>query len=134
MASGGFVLWISVVSVAVGLAGLGLAWAIYSRKAIRAEEVSAALEPVQVLLDRKYYLDELYETVILKGVIMRGAAAALDAWDRYVIDGVVNGLASLMRLSSEKFRLAQAGQVQIYGAAIFIGVVAMIAGVLIANP
>ena len=134
VAAGEFVLWISVVSVAVGLAGLGLAWAIYSRKAIRAEEVSAALEPVQVLLDRKYYLDELYETVILKGVIMRGAAAALDAWDRYVIDGVVNGLASLMRLSSEKFRLAQAGQVQIYGAAIFIGVVAMIAGVLIANP
>ncbi|MCH7577616.1 MAG: hypothetical protein IH822_07455, partial [Chloroflexi bacterium] len=56
------------------------------------------------------------------------------AWDRYVIDGVVNGLASLMRLSSEKVRLAQAGQAQIYGAAIFIGVVAMIAGVLIANP
>jgi len=134
VAAGEFVLWISVVSVAVGLAGLGLAWAIYSRKVIRAEEVSAALEPVQVLLDRKYYLDELYETVILKGVIMRGAAAGLHAWDRYVIDGVVNGLASLMRLSSEKFRLAQAGQAQIYGAAIFIGVVAMIAGVLIANP
>ncbi len=134
VAAGEFVLWISVVSVAVGLAGLGLAWAIYSRKAIRAEEVSAALEPLQVLLDRKYYLDELYETVILKGVIMRGAAAALHAWDRYVIDGVVNGLASLMLLSSEKFRLAQAGQAQLYGAAIFIGVVAMIAGVLIANP
>ena len=134
VAAGGFVLWISVASVAVGLAGLGLAWAIYSRKAIRAEEVSAALEPVQVLLDRKYYLDELYETVILKGVIMRGLAAALYAWDRYVIDGLVDGLASLMRLSSEKFRLAQAGQAQIYGAAIFIGVVATIAGVLIANP
>jgi len=134
VAAGGFVLWISVASVAVGLAGLGLAWAIYSRKAIRAEEVSAALEPVQVLLDRKYYLDELYESVILKGVIMRGAASALHAWDRYVIDGLVNGLASLMRLSSEKVRLAQAGQAQIYGAAIFIGVVATIAGVLIANP
>ena len=61
-------------------------------------------------------------------------AAALHAWDRYVIDGLVNGLASLMRLSSEKFRLAQTGQAQIYGAAIFIGVVATIAGVLIANP
>jgi NADH-quinone oxidoreductase subunit L len=133
-AAGEFILWISVVSVAVGLAGLGLAWAIYSRKAIRAEEVSAALEPVQTLLDRKYYLDELYETVIVKGLIMRGAAAALHAWDRYVIDGVVNGLASLVRLSSEKIRLAQAGQAQLYGAAIFIGVVAMIAGVLIANP
>jgi NADH-quinone oxidoreductase subunit L len=134
VAAGEFALWISVVSVAVGLAGLGLAWAIYSRKAIRAEEVSAALEPVQVLLDRKYYLDELYETVILKGVIMRGVAAALHAWDRYVVDGAVDGVAALMRDVSQQLRLAQAGQAQLYGAAIFIGVVAMIAGVLIANP
>ncbi|MCH8345470.1 MAG: NADH-quinone oxidoreductase subunit L [Chloroflexi bacterium] len=134
VAAGDFVLWISVVSVAVGLAGLGLAWAIYSRKVIRAEGVSRTLAPLQTLLDRKYYLDDLYETVIVKGLIMRGAAAALHAWDRYVIDGVVNGLASLMRLSSEKLRLAQTGQAQLYGAAIFIGVVALIAGVLIANP
>ena len=134
VAAGDFVLWISLVSVAVGLAGLGLAWAIYSRKVIRAEGVSRTLAPLQTLLDRKYYLDDLYETVIVKGLIMRGAAAALHAWDRYVIDGAVNGLASLMRLSSEKLRLAQAGQAQLYGAAIFIGVVALIAGVLIANP
>jgi NADH-quinone oxidoreductase subunit L len=134
VATGEFVLWISVVSVAVGLAGLGLAWAIYSRKAIRAEEVSRTLAPLQTLLDRKYYLDDLYETVIVKGLVMRGAAAALHAWDRYVIEGVVNGLATLTRLSSEKLRLAQTGQAQLYGAAIFIGVVALIAGVLIANP
>jgi NADH-quinone oxidoreductase subunit L len=134
VAAGGFTIWISVASVAVGLAGLGLAWAIYSRKVIRAEEVSAALEPLQVLLDRKYYLDELYETVIVKGVIMRGLAALTDAWDRYVIDGAVDGLASLMRGSSRQLRLTQTGQAQLYGAAIFIGVVATVAGVLIVNP
>ncbi len=134
VAEGDFTIWISVASVAVGLAGLGLAWAIYSRKVIRAEEVSAALKPLQVLLDRKYYLDELYETVIVKGVIMRGLAALTDAWDRYVIDGAVDGLATLMRDISRQLRLAQAGQAQLYGAAIFIGVVATVAGVLIVNP
>ncbi|MEE8384365.1 MAG: NADH-quinone oxidoreductase subunit L, partial [Dehalococcoidia bacterium] len=134
VAAGDFVLWISVVSVAVGLAGLGLAWAIYSRKAIRAEEVSRTLAPLQTLLDRKYYLDDLYETVIVKGLVMRGAATALHAWDRYVIDGAIDGLATLMRDISRLLRLAQAGQAQLYGAAIFVGVVALIAGVLIANP
>jgi NADH-quinone oxidoreductase subunit L len=134
VADGDFTIWISVVSVALGLGGLGLAWAIYSRKAIRAEEVSRRLAPLQTLLDRKYYLDDLYEGVIVNGLIMRGAATLTDAWDRYVIDGAVNGVAALMRDASKQFRLAQTGQAQLYGAAIFIGVVAAIAGILIVNP
>jgi len=134
VAEADFTVWISVVSVALGLGGLGLAWAIYSRKVIRAEEVSRKLAPLQTLLDRKYYLDDLYEGVILNGVIMRGMAALTDAWDRYVIEGTVNGVATVARDLSQQFRLVQSGQAQIYGAAIFIGVVAAIAGILIVNP
>ncbi|KKK69666.1 hypothetical protein LCGC14_2931750, partial [marine sediment metagenome] len=122
VAKGDFVLWISVVSVALGLAGLGLAWVIYSLRAIRSEDVSRTLAPLQTLLDRKYYLDDLYEGVILNGVILRGIAALTDAWDRYVVDGAVNGVAALARDASQQLRLAQAGQTQVYGAAIFIGV------------
>ena len=121
-------------SVAVGLAGLGVAWAVYARKAVRAEDISRSLAPLQTLFERKYFLDDLYETVILKGVIMRGLAALTDAWDRYVIDGAVDGVAALMGDISKQLRLAQTGQGQLYGAAIFIGVVAAVAGILIANP
>ncbi|MEE8345852.1 MAG: NADH-quinone oxidoreductase subunit L [Dehalococcoidia bacterium] len=134
VAEGSFSLWISVVSVAAGLAGLALAWAIYSRRAIRSEDVSRRLAPLQTLLDHKYYLDDLYEGVIVRGVLMRGVAPLLDAWDRYVVDGAVNGVASLTRDASRQLRLAQTGQGQLYGAAIFIGVVAAIAGILIVNP
>ena len=83
-----------------------------------------ALWPLPALLERKYFLDDLYETVLLKGVVLRGLATLLDAWDRYVVDGVVNGVATAVRFASEQLRLAQAGQAQVYGAAIFIGVVA----------
>ncbi len=134
VAEGDFVLWISVVSVAVGLAGLWLAWLIYSLRAVRSEDVSRTLAPLQTLLDRKYYLDDLYEGVIVNRVILRGVAALTDAWDRYVVDGAVNGVAALVRFGSQQIRLAQAGQAQLYGAAIFIGVVAAIAGILIVNP
>ena len=134
VAEGEFVLWISVVSVAVGLAGLGLAWLIYSLHAVRSEDVSRKLAPLQTLLDHKYYLDDLYEGVILKRVILGGIAASTDAWDRYVVDGVVNSVAALVRFGSQHLRLAQTGQAQLYGAAIFIGVVAAIAGILIVNP
>jgi len=134
VAESSFVLWISVVSVAVGLAGLGLAWLIYSRRAVRSEDVSRKLAPLQTLLDRKYYLDDLYEGVIVKRVLLGGIAVLTDAWDRYVVDGVVNSVAALVRFGSQQLRLAQAGQAQLYGAAVFIGVVATIAGILIVNP
>ncbi|MDO8611551.1 MAG: hypothetical protein Q7R32_01860, partial [Dehalococcoidia bacterium] len=134
VAQGDFQIWISIVSVAVGLAGLALAWAIYSRQIVRSESIRNALAPLPALLDRKYFLDDLYETVLLKGVVLRGLATLLDAWDRYVVDGVVNGVATAARFGSEQLRLAQAGQAQVYGAAIFIGVVAAIAGILVVHP
>jgi len=134
VAQGDFQIWISILSVAVGLAGLAVAWAIYSRQALPSESIRNALWPLPALLDRKYFLDDLYETVLLKGVVLRGLATLLDAWDRYVVDGVVNGVATAVRLASEQLRLAQAGQAQVYGAAIFIGVVAAIAGILVVHP
>jgi NADH-quinone oxidoreductase subunit L len=67
-------------------------------------------------------------------VVLRGLATLLDLWDRYVVDGIVNGVARAARFGSEHLRLAQTGQAQVYGAAIFIGAVAMIAGILVVNP
>jgi hypothetical protein len=53
-------------------------------------------------------------------------------WD--VVDGVANGTATLTRWSAVHLRLAQAGQVQVYGAAIVIGIVVAIVGILLVNP
>ena len=47
---------------------------------------------------------------------------------------MVTGVATAARFGSEQLRLAQAGQAQVYGAAIFIGVVAAIAGILVVHP
>jgi NADH-quinone oxidoreductase subunit L len=134
VAHGDFLLWISVVSVALGLAGLWLAWLIYSLRAVHSADLSRRLAPLQTLLDRKYYLDDLYEGIIVKKGLLGGVAVVTDAWDRYVVDGAVNSVAAVVRFGSQQLRLAQAGQAQLYGVAIFIGVVATIAGILIVNP
>jgi NADH-quinone oxidoreductase subunit L len=120
--------------VILGLGGLWVAWLIYSLRAVHSEDISRTLAPLQTLLDRKYFMDDLYEGVLVKGVLLRGIVVLTDAWDRYVVDGLVNGVAALVRFGSQQLRLAQAGQAQLYGAAIFIGVVATIAGILIVNP
>jgi len=133
-AEAGFEWGIALGSVALGVAGLFLAWLIYSARVITAESIRRAFRPLHALLERKYYLDWLYEDVIVRRGVLASVAWGLDLWDRYVVDGIVNGAATLTRWSADRLRLAQAGQVQVYGAAIIIGAVAAIVGILLANP
>jgi NADH-quinone oxidoreductase subunit L len=52
----------SSLSVALGLAGVGLAWAIYSRRRI----TLPAARPWRALLEHKFYFDELYDWVFYR--------------------------------------------------------------------
>jgi NADH-quinone oxidoreductase subunit L len=126
--------WIAAASTAAGLAGLGVAWLVYGARIVRAEDVRHALEPLPEILENKYYLDFLYEDLVVKRGVLGGAAVLLSLWDRYVIDGAVNGVATMTRWSADQVRLAQAGQAQLYATAMFVGVVGAIAGILIASP
>jgi NADH-quinone oxidoreductase subunit L len=126
--------WIAIVSTAAGLAGLGVAWAIYSARMFSSESIRAAIRPFPQLLENKYYLDYLYEEIFVKEGLIRSIAFIVDLWDRYVVDGIVNGVGRAARWTSDQARQTQAGQAQLYGAAMFIGVVGAIAGILVVNP
>ncbi|MCH8993901.1 MAG: NADH-quinone oxidoreductase subunit L, partial [Chloroflexi bacterium] len=125
---------IALGSTAVALAGIGGAWLFYGVRVLSAERVRVALSPLHQLLERKYFLDELYEDVLVRGVLYRGTAATLSWFDTYVVDGVANGVAETLRLGSSALRLLQTGQVQVYGMVAFIGL--LIAGGLafLLNP
>jgi NADH-quinone oxidoreductase subunit L len=78
---------------------------------------------VHAVLERKYFLDELYEQVIVRWIFYRGIAAGMTWIDTYVVDGLYNGVAGGARLGSTGLRLLQTGQVQVYGAIAFLGLV-----------
>jgi NADH-quinone oxidoreductase subunit L len=114
---------IALGSTAVALAGIGSAWLFYGAKVLSSERVGAALRPLQTLLERKYYLDDVYEGVIVERVAY-GAVAAFLAWfDANIVDGIVNGVATSMRVTSSGLRLLQTGQVQVYGVLGLLGIV-----------
>lgn len=74
----------------------------------------------------KYYWDELYDRTIVRpliGVADRGFAA----FDRFVIDGAVNGIGRVTSGTSRILRHIQTGVVQSYAAAIVLGVVLVVA-------
>ena len=112
---------IALGSTAVALAGIAGAWLFYGAKVLSAERVRTALAPVHLVLERKYFLDDLYEGVIVRGVLYGGVANAAALFDTYVVDGIANGVAGAGRVASDGLRLLQNGQVQVYGAVGFAG-------------
>jgi NADH-quinone oxidoreductase subunit L len=130
----GFKVWIAAASVAVGLAGLGTAWAIYQAKWFEAERIRSMLGPIPALLENRYYLDTIYEDLFVKELVLGSARWGLALWDEYVIDGLVNGVATATGWASQQLRLAQAGQAQLYGGVMFLGTIAAVVGILVVNP
>ena len=116
--------WISLI-----LAGLGilLAYAVYSAKWLSAERIGAMFRPLYNLFLHKYWLDELYENVIVKLVLIKGLFAAFQALDSYGVDGAVNGLAKGAMASGRAIRKAHSGQLQLYGLFIGIGIIVILA-------
>jgi len=116
--------WISLM-----LAGLGilLAYVIYSAKWLSAESIGRVFKPLYTLFYRKYWLDELYEKVFVGKVLVGGFFAGLQGFDRYGVDGAVNGIANGAMAAGKAIRKAHSGQLQLYGLFIGIGIIVIVA-------
>jgi NADH-quinone oxidoreductase subunit L len=115
-----------IVSTGLALAGIGLAAYFWLRNRPAATRVARSAAPVYTLLLNKYYVDEIYNALIvqpIKGistlVLWRGVDAAL-------IDGAVNGMGGLVRASSGSLRRLQTGSIRAYAASLFFGVVVIL--------
>ncbi len=121
-------------SVGVGVLGVGVAWLVYGLKVVRAEVIRSVFWPLAAVLERKFFMDDLYEGVIARGLVLRGVAWALQQGDEKGVDGLVNGIGQAVRVIAQRVRMVQAGQVQVYGAAIALGVVVSTVVILLVNP
>ena len=65
------------------------------------------------ILENKWYIDELYNTVIVKPLYWF-ASFLKNSVEKFVIDGAVNGVGKLVGYGSRQFRLLQSGQVGSY--------------------
>jgi NADH-quinone oxidoreductase subunit L len=110
-------------TTAVALLGLLIATALY-RRGLPEREYLTRIPPLYTLLQRKYFLDDLYEGVLVRAVT--GQLAPATYWfDQRVLDGAVNGAALGTRRLSRGLRYLQSGQAQWYAAALFVGVVGL---------
>ncbi len=117
---------ISIVAAAVGIAG---GWLVYGRRSMAdGKRMEPLRGPVAELLERKFFVDEAYESV-LTGFGGWFAQRSAD-FDRVVIDGAVNGTGRSSTAFGAVARRVQTGLVRGYLAGFVLGVV-VLAGVLI---
>jgi len=119
----GFNAVIAAASTALALAGIALAWAIYVRRVVPADDLQRTFGPVHTLVARKYYMDELYEDVVVRRGLYAFATRAGQWFDTNVVDGAVNGAGALTRRAGDTLRWVQSGSVQAYGTVGFAGLV-----------
>jgi NADH-quinone oxidoreductase subunit L len=118
------------LALLVALLGIFLAYAVYGAKWLSAESIGRAFRPLYTLFSHKYYLDDLYENIIVRKLLLRGLFAGLQKVDTVGVDGAVNGAARSTKFFGRVAGYLQNGQVQVYALAIGIGVIAIILAVL----
>lgn len=107
--------WLSV-------AGIFTAWFLYRARTEIPEKIKQAMYPLYVLLDRKYYIDELYSSLFAGGTRTLGTVLWKYA-DIKLIDGfVVNGAARLVSLTSSIVRRFQTGYIYHYAFTMIVGI------------
>ncbi len=124
--------WMVAASTVIALAGIGLASVLYLRRSAANKDPLELIKPVHTLLSRKYFLDELYEDVIVRRSFHNGIARVVDWVDRVVVDGVVDAIGSISRNLGPNFiSRFQTGEVQAYGIALTLGSLLILLGFLV---
>jgi NADH-quinone oxidoreductase subunit L len=118
--------WPILLAIGIGLGGLALAWFLLRPERLRtaAEHPAYAGTPERVLYN-KWYIDELYDRVIVRPVGALSAAFS-SVVDRGVIDGIVDGSGRLAQSVGLMAGRVQTGQLNTYAFVIVVGVIVVL--------
>jgi NADH-quinone oxidoreductase subunit L len=119
----GLELSLMAVSSVIALAGIGIAAFIWLKRREIADKAASTFPGVYRLLLNKYYVDEVYDAAIVQPIRIVSQEGLWRGIDVHVIDGAVNGAASIVDGSSSLLRRLQSGSVRAYAGSLFVGVV-----------
>jgi NADH-quinone oxidoreductase subunit L len=112
---------LSIVAVAAALAGLVVAWRMYSKRVQRGTS-----EGVHKLLYNKYYVDELYAAVIVRPLMWLSTNVLWKVVDAGMIDGAVNGVADGAAAVGDTVRHTQSGNTRSYAVWVVVGAMVLL--------
>jgi NADH-quinone oxidoreductase subunit L len=116
-------LQLMALSSTLAIAGIAIAAFIFLMNRRLAGVIASTSGPVHRLLLNKYYVDELYDRVVVWPIRRVSESTLWRFVDVVLIDGAVNGAGTLVRQSAAVMRMAQTGSLRTYAASLFLGVV-----------
>ncbi len=123
---------LSVGSVGLAGAGIGVAWLCWGNGRVFELSASSPAQPLRRLLLERYYMKAGYDWIGGKGVYTVSRLA--DFVDVYVIDGTVHGFERLFGLLSDRLRKVQSGVVSDYASYLVVGLIVVFALLLLVAP
>ena len=127
-----------IMSILAATIGISASWWTYHRRRVNPGALQARLPGAHKVLQGQYFFDELYaatlyrftlwwsavcaafDRIVIDGIVNgTGYLTRMVSWvsglcDRYIVDGAVNGVAAVLQSTGEDFRRVQTGRVQTY--------------------
>jgi NADH-quinone oxidoreductase subunit L len=104
---------VAVMSVLTAFAGISIATVMYLKPKALADKIAAAVPNFYRAASNRFYIDNVY-LFITRKVIFLCVSASIAWFDRHIIDGTMNRLATISNRLSEKIKVWQSGRVQQY--------------------
>ena len=127
-----------IMSILVATFGIAASWWTYFKHRVNPAAVQARFPGAHKVLQGQYFFDELYaatvyratlwwasvcsafDRIVIDGIVNgSGYLTRAVAWvsglaDRFIVDGAVNGVATVLQGAGEGFRRVQTGRIQTY--------------------
>jgi NADH-quinone oxidoreductase subunit L len=111
------------VSSGAAVAGIGIAFYFFLRNRSLTDRIASSMAGVHRLLLNKYYVDELYNAVVVQPIKWLSEHVLWKVVDAGVIDGTVNGAGASVAGWSAILRRVQTGSLRAYALSILVGAV-----------
>ncbi len=115
-----------ILSVVIAIVGILSAFWVFLWKEDVSTYFANQYSTFKQLLENKYYIDEIYEAVILKPIRAFADQVAYKIVDFFVIDGFANGLGPFMYGVGNRLKILHNGKIQTYVLLIYLGLVMLV--------
>jgi NADH-quinone oxidoreductase subunit L len=126
-------LTLMIISVAAGLAGIGLAYVFYMAKPGLADEMADRFRPLYQAIYNKYFVDEIYDAAVVTPLVSGSREVLWKDVDVGVVDRFVNGVGAAARGVGGLLKRFQSGNIRSYATWVVFGSVALIVALGIAG-
>jgi NADH-quinone oxidoreductase subunit L len=114
------------ISIAAGLLGIALSYYMYVMNTEIPGKIVSALGGLYTLVYNKYFVDEAYDTAVVRPLIEGSTAVLWHGADQGLIDGAVNGVGYEARGIGGILRRIQSGNIRSYATWVVLGSVALL--------